>query len=580
MSDKSYETIWNYFKRKAVKKKKMNELFKNDEQQIDSLEPPEKLVNERVKEKKDKNALVETSVSNLIPDVIRAEVNFLIFPFFALWDKDVKKRTETEVKMIVEREGEKLAVLWNVSANPKFGYPASFDKRVHKAIEQIIAELPRPIQNPISLGSFYNIFKRMGVEKVGGSQYKKIKDALSRIRATTVVSKAAFYSKNEEMFIDDEFGLYDRVVSKGKRLENGEIADTNYLYLNSWYLENINSHYVKPIDWKYYNSLENPISQRLYELLGVKFYGVIRRGGKSLSYKYSTLCDLLPATPQKYRSLAKQAFDPAHEKLKKTGFLAGYRWSDTSPKTKGDWRITYFVGKRVRDEIKKFKEYYEPPKNDTQGLPEPELIPVADEVFETDDPTPKKPAKVQIKPEKPQTKQPEPAQELTSEESDLIDQLTAHNVSKNVAEELVKIFDHEVIREWTQAIDYADAEDRAAYLVKAIKENWQTPEKYTRAKERIEQEAQMRVIEQAKQEQVAEEMERKKQEAEKIDSIYDSLSKEQKAEIDKEAKKRLPPLVARKLRDGETDSPMLTATLLTNTRKLIGEWIEAGKIKN
>ena len=128
MSDNEYGTIWNYFKRKAVKKKKMNELFKNDEQQIDSLEPPEELANKQVKEKKEVNALVETSASDLIPDVIRAEVNFLVFPFFALWDKDIRKRTETEVKMVVKRGGEKLEVLWNVSANPKFGYPAAFEQ--------------------------------------------------------------------------------------------------------------------------------------------------------------------------------------------------------------------------------------------------------------------------------------------------------------------------------------------------------------------------------------------------------------------------------------------------------------------
>lgn len=574
MSDNSYETIWRYFKRKAVKKKKMSSKVGDDE-----------LVDKRPKEKKEVVALVETSANNLIPDVIRSEVNFLIFPFFALWDKDVKKRTETEVKMKVKRGSEKLEILWNVSANPKFGYPASFDKRVHKAIEQIIAELPRPILNPIPLGSLYNIFKRMGIKKVGGSQYKKIRDALSRIRATTVVSKAAFFSKGEEMFIDDEFGLYDRVVSKGKKLENGEIADTNYLYLNSWYLENINAHYVKPIDWSYYNFLENPIAQRLYELLGVKFYGVIKKGHKFLSYKYSNLCDLLPATRQKYFSQAKQVLDPAHEKLKSSGFLAEYRWGDTSPKIKGDWLITYYAGKRVREEISKFKEYYAPQKDEFQALPEPEIITTPEEAIEVD-PKPKKSSKTEVEPEKPQETKPEPQapeqseSEPISEESDLIDQLVAHTVSRSVAEELVRNFDLEFIREWLEVIDYVKkADDKAAFLVSAIRQGWAVSEKYKTLKQRAEREKATEQETQRQREEAEEKMAKAKAEAERLDGIFDSLSDEQQEEIKSEAEERLPDLVKTFVAQGKTDSPMIDANRLIQKREVVKEWLEKGKIE-
>ena len=40
----------------------------------------------------------------LIPDdIVRSEVNFLVLPFFALWDKDVKSRTKTEYKAMIKR---------------------------------------------------------------------------------------------------------------------------------------------------------------------------------------------------------------------------------------------------------------------------------------------------------------------------------------------------------------------------------------------------------------------------------------------------------------------------------------------
>ncbi|MBI4707740.1 MAG: replication initiator protein A [Candidatus Omnitrophica bacterium] len=306
-------------------------------------------------------------VDGSMPDVARSEVNFLVLPFFALWDKDVKKRTETEFKAVLKRGNKRLEIFWNVSANSKFGYPGPFDKKVYKAIEQIIGELTRPIQNPIPLGSFHNLCKRMELKTQGGKIYHDIKESLQRITLTGIVSKGAFYSKEKEKLIEDTFHLYERFISRGEKLLNGEIADTNYLYLNNWYLDNINANYVKPLDWNYYTSLKTPLAQRLYELLSVKFYGVIMRGGRKLSYRYSTLCDLLPATRQKYRSKAKQILDPAHEKLKETGFLADYRWPSTS-KTKGDWLIIYYPGSRVREEIEKSKTYFKLPE-----LPEPEL---------------------------------------------------------------------------------------------------------------------------------------------------------------------------------------------------------------
>jgi len=256
--------------------------------------------------------------TDLIPEVIKSEVNFLLLPYFALWDKDVRKRSRTEYKAAVKRGNQKLELSWIVISNPEFGYPGPFDRAVYKAIEQIIGELPLPIQNPIPLGSLYNLCKRMEISKFGGSQYKKIKEALKRIMATSIVSEGTFYYKEKEEWIEDAFHLINRIVFKGRRLPNGEIADTNYLFLNSWYLDNINAHYVKPIDWKYYRLLETPVAQRLYELLSVKFYGLLIKRGRFISYKYSTLCSLLPIAQQKYLSRAKETLDPrAREEIER-----------------------------------------------------------------------------------------------------------------------------------------------------------------------------------------------------------------------------------------------------------------------
>jgi len=536
--------FWNRYAKPLEKEGK--KLTTHNDYQKNESDAQRGRKNDLVELTEKKLALKQSNLAN--DDVVRSEVNFLVLPFFALWDKDAKKRIKTEYETKVKRGDQRLEVTWKVLAQPEFGYPNHFDKRVHKAVERIIEELPAPIQNPIPIGSFYNLCQKMGVTK-GGKTYKSIRLALIKLRATTIQSKGAFYSKNDEKYIEDVFGVYDRVIFTGERLENGEIADDNYIYLNSWYLDNINANYVKPIDWDYYISLKTPLAQRLYELLGVKFYGVMMKKAKKLSYKYSTLCELLPAVRQKYLSKAKTVLDPAHEKLKETGFLGDYDWDETSPKTKGDWLITYTVGERAREEFRKSKLYFKSPQLEfeTEALPEPE-----------------------------QDEQSEP---LSKEQAELVEKLVKLNVSKNVADDLVGHFDNELIAKWTEAIHYADARDKAAYLVDAIRRDYALPEKWLNAKENNAREARIAEEKRIEEQKKEEELRKKREESKRLGGIYNSLSDEQKEEVDKETESRISYITREWIREGRTDSGLVQEDLKTNREQIIKEWLESGKIK-
>ena len=107
---------------------------------------------------------ISRNENSLLPEVIRSEVNLLVLPFFALWDKGLKKKTKIEYKTTAKRHNRKLEISWTVLSNPEFGYPGPFDRKVHKAIEQIISEFPLPIQNPIQIGSIYKLIERMGLK--------------------------------------------------------------------------------------------------------------------------------------------------------------------------------------------------------------------------------------------------------------------------------------------------------------------------------------------------------------------------------------------------------------------------------
>jgi len=437
-----FEVLWNL-------------LFKRKEGPKDNSKPlpislPKTEKNKEMKKPKKNIELAEKKKTQEIslPKIINSEVNLLVFPFFALSTKGLKKRLETEYRDVVKRGNQKIEILWNVSANPKYGYPGFFDRNIHKVVEQIINEALKKnskVQNPIPLGSLYNLCKKMGIENYGGSEYQEIKNALERIRATTIKSEGTFYQKDKKQWISKSFSLYDGIVFKGEQLEDGKIADTNFLYLSDLYLQSLNSFYIKPIDYNYLKNLKSKIASRLYEILGVKFYGLRNKRENFICYRYSKLCQLLPITPFKQISRAKQQLDPAHEELKKTEFLSDYQWDKNSGR---DWLIYYWPGERAKKEMRKVKtEFITPPIK--------ELL---------------------LEPKK-------KSQSLSKSQIKLVNELVALNVSKITAEDLVKHSSQQAIRKWIKGIHYTKAKDKAAYLVKAIKENWQVPEEYLKAEE-------------------------------------------------------------------------------------------------
>jgi len=376
-----------------------------------------------------------------LPKIINSEVNLLVFPFFSLSTKGLKNKTTTVYREIIKKGNQEITLLWKVSSNSEYGYPGPFDRKVQQAISEILSEILKKegkIKNPIPLGSLYNICKRMGISESAGENYRMIKKALERIRATTIKSVGTFYSKEGKQWVDDNFSLYDRIVFKGKELPENEIADDNYLFLGSWYLQNLNSFYIKPIDYHYLQSLKSKIASRLYEILGVKFYGLRNKREKFICYRYSKLCQLLPVTPHEYISLAKQQLDPGNNELRDTGFISKFDWSENG---NNDWLIYYWPGEKAKEEMKRVK--IKSINNRTEGY----LSGPKEEV-----------------------------KKYSKEQVNLVNKLLELNVSEGTAENLIKNNDQELIEKWIEAINYSNADDKAAYIVKAIRENWQLPE--------------------------------------------------------------------------------------------------------
>ena len=383
----------------------------------------------------------------------------------------------------------------------------------------------------------------MEITASGGKNYRKVKEALERIRMTGIKSEGAFYHKGKKEWLSKVFGLYDSIIFRGEQLEDGSIAEKNLLYLGNIYLQSLNAFNIKSIDYTYWRSLKSKIASRLYEILGIKFYGVKNKKEGFIRYKYSTLCQLLPVTPHDYISSAKRQLNPGNNELIDTGFISRYEWNENG---NNDWLIYYWPGERAKKEMKSAKAL-----SNYQAealLPEPE----------------------------------EEIKKYSKEHINLINKLVNINISKITAESLIKSNDQELIKKWIEAVNYSNANNQAAYLVKAIREKWQFPEGYLRKIREQKQEEEEEKTEYIKMKNKEEEDKKRKEEIKKIEQIFNSLDPLQQEEIKKEAENRLPDFWKEKLNrnklKGES-SKLLEVVLEEKKKEIIKERVDFGKIE-
>ena len=154
-------------------------------------------------------------------------------------------------------------------------------------------------------------------------------------------------------------------------------------------------------------------------------------------------------------------------------------------------------------------------------------------------------------------------------------------MSEVTAKNLVRHSSEQAIKKWIKAISYANPKDKAAYLVKAIKEEWQVPEEYLKAEQSERRRKEQEKIKLAKERKEKEERKRKQKETERLDQIYHSLSPLKKKEIKEEAIKRLPPFWQERLKKEKGNLSKLTkAALRDEKREVMKDWVASGKIES
>jgi len=489
----------------------------------------------------------EISKKDTTYPILKSEVNFLSFPFFCLAKSDLNSTGSIQYEKTVDRPEGKVKILWCVTAHGKLGIPGPFDKEVHRAIEALITRRGFPVKNPIPF-TLYELCQVMDVHQ-GGAIKQKIKEALIRITMTGIESQQAFYTKTDKSWIEEYFHLYEHVIFKGKsRPDTHEIADTNYLFLGKWYLNNLNAFYIKTLDYSFYRNLETPTDKRYYEIMGLKFHAIFSSNINFVRFRYSTLCDLFPLTRQPYLSLAKQQLNPSHKRLKKQGFFKKVTWHKTNEKN--DWLLYFYPGPKAHDLLN--------PKK----LPEPaEIESLTDFDAEQEqmefafDAIGAEPAQnswdkyykyYKLDNNNSEAKPDEPPAKLSDQSVvALSDRLTEFKIPNKLATQYVAQYSPEYLEEKIQIIEFRKSKDRrikntGGMLRRAIEENWQPSEALTATKEKRQLEIEKHERLQAEEEQAAIEQAKDKAVEEWISVASDSLVAEIHEQAAREIKEENP----------------------------------------
>lgn len=264
---------------------------------------------------------------NLNPNIVKSEANLLRLPLFALHTKRLKTLDGIECRGRITRDGQTQAFTFRATRNTATLYPGPLARSAHLAFLSIVTEHGLPFRNPVTW-TWRDLCRRMGIV-CGGQMVHHLKDAITSTAALFIFSEYALYSKPEGKPIQtqqDALHLYDRVVFIGSQLPDGTTADTNFLWLSDWYLQNLNALFCAPIDYALWRRLdqESSIASRLYEFLLLNFYSSAPR----LRINYETLTQFLPIKPERYLSDARRQLSPAFELLTAAGVVAHIAWAD------------------------------------------------------------------------------------------------------------------------------------------------------------------------------------------------------------------------------------------------------------
>lgn len=269
-----------------------------------------------------KEVISPDKTADPVKDRIFVECNLEEFPFACVSTKNLNRLTEYRYERWVRNNATtaQMKQEWTIRAAAGSHLPGPFDADVKRALDKVASDtgLQKVIETKVVSFSIYQIVDILGL-KTSGKTYKSVKDSLERLKTTTIISRHSFYLKNKKEYVDDIFNLIDR-IRFNERIKAESKRSRVEVQFGSYYIESLKAHYIKPFDFGFYLSLQNPIPKRLYSILDKRCYDK-----KRVTYDLHELAKVIPIMHHS-PSKIKQSILPGLEELNRRGYIASFRF--------------------------------------------------------------------------------------------------------------------------------------------------------------------------------------------------------------------------------------------------------------
>jgi len=270
--------------------------------------------------------------------------------FFTPSSRRLKDQKIKRMNFTREIDGKRVEVSADIVPSAMFGLPITADQDKYLALQKIITNILQAegkVSNPIRFSSA-ELLRLLGRSRAGRN-YREINEWLDVMTTTTIMSEGVVYRAGEKRFAKDRFHVFDRAVSFGKELDGGVVADANYVWLSAWQLENINHHFLLPIDDETYRELKNHIAKALVPLLQVWLFASHRAG--SFEKRYEELCDMLMLQKYKSPSQIVRQLKPSLDELAHHQYLE--TWSIEKTVDRKSYKVVLFHGPKFHQDRRK-----------------------------------------------------------------------------------------------------------------------------------------------------------------------------------------------------------------------------------
>lgn len=274
-------------------------------------------------------------------EVVRVEKNLNTIGFFTPSSKKLLGISSKNVKIQIRSStGQRVDAQATIFPSAEFGLPTTADQDKYFAFQKLIERLRGAdgiIRNPVRFTSA-SMLDILGMTQ-GGKNYQEISVWLRRMTFTGIESEGVVFLAGKKKYARDMFHVFQRSVAVGEVLEDGTVAQENYVWLSEWQLDNLNNRHTLPINYDVYRTLQLHIGKALLPLLQLWFYASREQYTEK---RYTQLCSLLGIQHYQAVSRIRQQIGPSLDELHRQKFLSNWEIGETADGM--DYKLRLWAG--------------------------------------------------------------------------------------------------------------------------------------------------------------------------------------------------------------------------------------------